>query len=232
MRTLVRPRCASRIGQRTAEYIIWTTFASLGWLVFFPAFVPTLCSTARAQDAFVIPVAPEQAQPRWVFELHTGFSFPLETDALCPVGRGCVLRGGGGIGTSVERRSPNGFGWMIGYSAWFLDSDSVFELAVQQILRSGLRYTMPTDTVLHPVFELSLGIMGYGDTFQVDTIGALVQAFGGAEIELNESFGLLVGIALRAFTHTEFRTERDGVLRGSSGVFSETAVLQIGLTIM
>ena len=91
---------------------------------------------------------------------------------------------------------------------------------------------MPTDTVLHPVFELSLGVMGYGDTFDVDTVGGLLQAFGGAEIELNESFGLLVGIALRAFTHTEFETDRDGVQRGNDGLFSETAVLQVGLTVM
>jgi hypothetical protein len=225
MRTLVRPRCASRIGLRLVERV----FVAACLATWVAVLVP---STTRAEDTFVIPVAPEQAPPRWVFELHTGFSFPLQTDALCPDGRGCVLRGGGGIGTSVERRSPNGFGWLVGYEDWFLDSDSVYELAVQQILRGGLRYTMPTDTVLHPVFELSLGVMGYGDTFEIETFGGLLQAFGGAEIELNETFGLLLGLALRAFTHTEFRTERDGVLRGKDGVFSETAVLEIGLTVM
>ena len=185
-----------------------------------------------ASEQFVVPPAPNDAAPRHVLDVHTGFAAPLQNKSLCPRGSGCVYQSGGGIGATVERRWPNGFGALVGYDLWFLDSDSVFELGVQQALRAGARYTMPTDILFHPVFELSLGGTGYGDTFRVATVGVLAQAFAGGEIELSERFGLLAGIGLRAFSHSEFRTERDRVLRGNDGIFSEAFFFQIGLTVM
>jgi hypothetical protein len=178
-------------------------------------------TTARPDEAFVIPPAPSRADPRLSLDVHAAISTMLNNDSLCPRG-GCVMRGGGGIGATVERRWPNGLGAFGGYDAWFLDSDSVYELGVQQALRGGLRYTLPNDIVLHPVFELSLGITGYGDTFRVATVGVLAQPFAGAEFELSETFGLRAGIGLRAFSHSEFRTERDNIPRGRNGVFSES----------
>jgi hypothetical protein len=121
---------------------------------------------------------------------------------------------------------------MLAYDVWFLDTDSVYELGVQQLLRAGLRYTMPTAIVFHPVFELTGGGMGYGDTFSIATVGVLAQAMGGAEIELSESFGLRAGIGLRAFSHTPFRTERDGVLRGKGGAFSQSFFFEVALTFL
>ena len=201
--------------------------------------VALACQPARADDltepgrgAFVIPPAPSEADPRLSLEVHTDIAASLNHDSLCPSGAGCVMRGGGGIGATVERRWPVGVGVYVGYDAWFLDSDSVYELGVQQALRGGARYTLPNDVVLHPVFELSLGIMGYGDTFRVATVGVLIQPFAGAELELSETFGLRAGIGLRAFSHTEFRTERDAVLRGNDGLFSESVYFEFGLTVM
>lgn len=195
------------------------------------------CHALRARaDArelpFAVPPAPSQAEPRLALEVHTGFSMALNNAALCPGGSGCVFRNGGGIGATVERRWSSGFGAFGGYDAWFLDSDSVYELGTQQVLRGGVRYTMPTDIVFHPVFELGFGLMGYGDTFRVATVGLLAQAFAGAEIELSETFGLRAGFGLRAFTHTEFRTERDSVLRGEDGLFTESVFFEMGLTVM
>ncbi len=189
-------------------------------------------ASAAAEEPFVIPVAREKAAPRPVLEAHAALSFPLRTTALCPADTGCVMRGGGGVGASFEQRRPSGFGWLVGYDVWFLDTDSVFELGVQQVVRTGMRYTMPTDTVLHPVFELSVGVMGYGDTFDVATTGVLVSGFGGIEVELTETFGLLLGYGMRAFTHTQFRTARDNVSRGDDGFSTEAAQAQLGLTVM
>jgi hypothetical protein len=188
--------------------------------------------TLPGHGAFVIPPAPSETAPRPSLEVHTDIAGTLNHHSLCPSGHGCVMRGGGGIGATVERRWPRGLGVFAGYDAWFLDSDSVYELGVQQALRGGARYTLPNDVVLHPVFELSLGVMGFGDTFRVATVGALIQPFAGAELELSETFGLRFGVGLRAFSHTEFRTQRDAVLRGSNGLFSESVYLEIGLTVM
>ncbi len=187
---------------------------------------------ADSDRAFEIPPAPRDAAPRHTLEFHSSFSTSLHNVSLCPPGQGCVFQGGGGLGASVERRWPDGFGAFGGYDVWFLDSDSVYELGVQQSWRAGGRYTMPTDLVLHPLFELSLGGMGYGDTFRIATVGVMLQGFGGCEIELSERFGLLLGVGLRAFSHRRFRTQRDGVVRGRDGLFSESLFLQAGLTVM
>jgi hypothetical protein len=183
-------------------------------------------------EILVIPPPPSRAAPRYALEVHTGLALPLDNDSLCPSGAGCVLEAGGGIGVSLERRWPSGFGALAAYDVWFLDSDSVYELAVQQLLRGGMRYTMPTDFVFHPIFELSLGFMGLGDIFRIATGGLLLQAFSGVETELTESFGVRMGMGLRAFSHSSFRTERDGVRRGDGIRFSEAFFVEVGLTVM
>ena len=188
----------------------------------------------RAEDSekFEIPPAPSRAKPRLALEVHASLARPLDNRSLCPRGVGCVLQSGGGVGASLERRRPTGFGVFGAYDVWFLDSDSVYELGVQQAVRAGVRYTMPTEIVFHPVFDVSLGVMVYGDTFRLATIGGLADLFAGAEIELSATFGLRVGLGLRVFSHSSFRTERDSALRGQSGVFAEYIQLQVGLTVM
>jgi hypothetical protein len=185
-----------------------------------------------APAPFEIPPAPSRAEPRFALEVHASFAGPLDNRSLCPRGVGCVLQSGGGIGFSLERRRPTGFGVFGAYDVWFLDSDSVYELGVQQVFRAGVRYTMPTEIVFHPVFDVSLGVMGYGDTFRVATVGALADVFAGGEIELSETFGLRIGMGLRFFSHSSFRSERDSILRGHDGVFAEYIQGQIGLTVM
>lgn len=185
----------------------------------------------RASDAFVVPPSPARAAPRFAIELHTGLTVPLDTQNLCPPNAGCVLQSGGGVGVSIEHRYPQGFGALLAYDAWFIDSDSVYELAVQQLLRGGARYTMPTEYVFHPIFEVSVGAMGLGDSFAISTVGFVAQAFAGGELELTETFGVRMGFGLRAFSHSDFRTTRDDVDRGA-GRFSEAAFVEVGLTIL
>ena len=142
------------------------------------------------------------------------------------------MENGGGVGSSVERRWPNGLGLMAGYDLWFLDTDSVYELGVQQLFRAGLRYTLPTNYIFHPMFEFGAGLMVYGDTFQAATAGVLLQPLVGVEVELTESVGLRCGLGVRVFSHQAFRTQRDDVLRGASGTFSESLYLELGLTFL
>jgi hypothetical protein len=187
---------------------------------------------AADQDAFVIPPPPATVTPQLAIEVHTGLTLPLGNAGLCPKGSGCVLQSGGGIGASIERRRPSGIGVLLAYDAWFLDSDSVYELAVQQQLRVGMRYTAPTEFVFHPIFELSSGAMVFGDIFRAATVGVVFQGFSGVEAELTESFGVRLGFGMRGFSHTPFRTQRDGVRRGASEHFSEAFFIEVGLTYM
>ncbi len=198
-----------------------------------------LAHSARAADLpelgtgeFVIPPPPAEAAPRLAIEVHTGLTLPLRNGALCPKDYGCVLQAGGGIGFSLERRLPSGFGLLAAYDAWFLDSDSVYELAVQQQLRVGMRFTAPTDYVFHPIFELSGGAMVFGDIFRAATVGVVFQGFSGVETEMTESFGVRIGLGVRGFSHTPFVTDRDGVRRGAREHFSEAFFIEVGLTYM
>jgi hypothetical protein len=192
---------------------------------------PLLTPKAREQP-FSIPPSPAKARPRLAAELHISFAGPLNNGSLCPHGVGCVFQSGGGVGASVERRWPTGLGAFGAYDIWFLGSDSVYELGVQQAVRGGVRYTMPTEIVLHPLFDFSIGAMGYGDTFRVATVGGLAEIFAGAEIELTAKFGLRLGLGMRVFSHSRFRTQRDQILRGNHAFLAETLTAQVGLTIM
>lgn len=220
---------------RVARVCLWLLAACIGAGLSPQAGQLWGCTVARAEAldqrfAFEVPPAPAQTRPHLGFDVHTGFVAPLNHRSLCPGDAGCVMGNGGGVGGSVELRWPGGFGVMAAYDIWFLDTDSVYELGVQQILRAGLRYTMPTEIIFHPLFEVSGGAMTYGDTFRAATAGAVLQVLGGAEIELTESFGLRLGLGVRVFSHRAFRTERDGVLRGKHGAFSESFYVEVGLT--
>src|SRR4030095_16562598 len=76
-----------------------------------------------------ILVPPEAQKPVLAGEVHVDMLFPLLRKAFCPEGAACVLEEGLGLGFSVERRWPTGLGLILGYDAWFLNSNNVFELA-------------------------------------------------------------------------------------------------------
>jgi hypothetical protein len=142
-----------------------------------------------------------------------------------------VYAGGGGVGASAEKRWPIGLGVFAAYDAWFIDSSSVYELGVQQTLRGGGRFTLQNPQLAHPVFELSVGVTSLGDTFLADSFGVVLQALVALEVELSHQFGLMGGIGLRAFSSSQFRTERDDVVRGGGLRLNEVLFLQMALTI-
>jgi hypothetical protein len=186
----------------------------------------------RGATRFRPPRAPELAPPRLTIELHTGVVSPLENRGLCPADGGCVLQSGGGVGGTGEWRWPSGFGMLLGYDLSFFDTDAVFELGVQNALRTGLRFTAPTDIIFHPTFEVAGGGHLFGDTFQVATFGALVQVGAGAEVELSATYCMRASIGMRVLSHSRFRTARDGVLRGDDYPLAAQFYAELGLGFM
>lgn len=239
MRTLarcVRAKTSARPAVLPVRSAAWLWGAVIGvWLsVGVWSVSPPSTAHAWARDDgtdahLVVPPPPKLAPPRLTLGLHTGISAPLNHESLCPAGLGCVLRTGGGVGGSLEQRWPSGFGVAVAYELFFFDTDSVYELGVQQILHAGLRYTMPTDVIFHPMFAITGGAHVYGDTFAVATGGVLCQIMAGADIELTATFALQIGVGLRIFSHRAFRTRRDDVLRGDGGKFSESFLFEVGL---
>jgi hypothetical protein len=193
--------------------------------------LPCSSRAADPQVPFRIPPAPNLLPPRWFLEFNLTAVAPTDTDGLCPEGSGCVYSGGAGVGATAENRWPTGWGAFVAYDIWFIDSESVYELGVQQSARGGARYTWPNATIAHPVAELGGGLTAFGDTFRFSTVGVLVQGMLGLELELSRHFGVLGGFGLRAFSHSRFRTGRDDVARGRGEIFSQALFLHIGLTV-
>ena len=208
--------------------------------------VLALAPVAQAQDGdaeprrprFAPPPAPDDQEPVLGGEVHIVAVSPISRDPLCPAGSdpmmeaGCVFSGGGGVGLSLERRWPRGLSIMLGYEAWFLDSNAVYELAVMQEVRAMVRYLFFDRAAMHPFLGFGLGAMLFGDTLSIAAVGGAVDIAIGVEIELTETFALVLATPVRIFTTTSFVTPRDGTRRAEEGGFNSAVCLHIGLSVL
>jgi len=168
--------------------------------------------------------------PTLVGEVHLSAVIPFAREPLCPVDRPCVLGGGGGIGGTLEHRWSIGFALFVGYDAWFLDSDGVYEIGVLQLLRAGARYVFMMDSLLHPFLDAGVGLVLFGDTFLVSAAGGAIQLTLGAEIELSDEIAMTLSTAWRFFVTSEFSTSSDRTVRGGEGLNAAVAI-QIGFAL-
>lgn len=184
-------------------------------------------------EAFELPRAPEELDPLLSVEVHVAAVVPVTRKPLCPpdVER-CVFRGGGGVGGSIERRWPTGLALGLGYDAWFLDSDNVYELGVMQMLSARLRYYFLRESVLHPFVAGGAGALIFGDTLQIATVGVGVEAAVGVEIELTETIALAGVLPWRFFTTSPFQTTRDRAERAQEPGVNVAVSFQVGLVVV
>lgn len=200
--------------------------------------VLSFASVAAAQEPsadaphYEVPRAWEQLEPALAGEGYVATIFPLSSDPLCPTGADCIFQGGFAFGAALEWRWPKGLAMGIGYDAWFLDGNGVYELGVMHFVRGHIRYLFMHDRLLHPFVGASLGAFVFGDSFGVATAGIGLEGRVGVELELTESIALLVAVPLRAITSLPFQTERDRVERAQDIGVSFASALQIGMTIV
>jgi hypothetical protein len=199
---------------------------------------------ARAQDTadpdderggahrFQPPPAPGSVDPVLGGEVHVIAVSPLAREPLCPPDAACVFSGGGGIGVSLERRWPEGLSIMLGYEAWFLDSNTVYELAVLQGVRAMLRYLLFQRSAVHPFGAVGIGALIFGDTLTIAAIGGALDVGVGLEVELTETFSLVVMIPARFFITSSFVTPRDKTHRAEEGGVNSALSLHIGLAVL
>jgi len=217
-----------------------TPFATLVLLVSASAAAQPPGDTGSGQDAsdadvaaegFELPRDPDAIDPVLAVDVHFSAVVPIASGPLCPPGEECVFGAGGGVGLGLERRWPNGIALGIGYDAWFLDSNNVYELAVMQMLSARLRYYFLPESIVHPWLGVAVGALIFGDTLQIATLGVAGVAEVGLEWELTESIALLLGIPFRFFTTSSFQTRRDRVERAEEPGLNVAAAFQFGLAI-
>ena len=181
---------------------------------------------------FELPPVPIDIDPVLAVDVHFAAVFPIVRDPLCPADEKCVFAGGGGVGLGVERRWPTGVSLGLGYDAWFLDSNNVYELAVMQMLSARVKYYLLPESIVHPVVGAGIGALVFGDTLEIATLGVAGIASVGLEWELTESIALLVSVPFRFFTTSSFQTRRDRVERAEEPGLNIAASLQFGLVIV
>ena len=165
-------------------------------------------------------------------EVHIIAIAPVARAPLCPEDAECVFSGGGGVGLSLERRWPQGLSIMLGYEAWFLDSNAVYELAVLQVVRAMVRYLFFDRAAVHPFAAVGIGALIFGDTLAIAAIGGAVDVGAGLEIELTETFSLVLMVPARFFITSSFVTPRDRTRRAEEGGMNATLSLHIGLAVL
>jgi hypothetical protein len=159
-----------------------------------------------------------------IVEIHGQVAAPFERSTICPPGADCVLGIGVGLGAQLEWRLPDRVGIFGAYDFWILDSAGVYEIGAAHALRGGVRYTFDDTALLHPFVDGSIGVLTFGETGLVATVGGLVAAGGGAELEISGSVSIVGAAELWLFSTAPFQT-RDGALRAAG--FGVTAVVQV-----
>lgn len=177
------------------------------------------------------PPAPEEHPPTLSVEVHGGAEVPLERGAICPAAAGCVLGAGVVAGVRIERRSSDRVGLFAGYDFWLLDSDGVFELGALHAVRAGIRYVLDDSMLVHPFIEGAIGFLAFGDTANVVTLGGLVSAGAGAELELSESVAFVTSLEAWFLSTGPFTT-REGATRADPFGVNIALQITIGVSVL
>ena len=177
------------------------------------------------------PPAPDDHPATLAVEVHGGANAPIERSTICPPSAGCVLGLGVGVGVLMERRTSDRIGLFAGYDFWLLDSNGVFELGALHAIRGGIRYVFDDSTMVHPFVDAAVGLMAFGDTASVATLGGLITAGGGAELELSESVLFVTSVETWLFATGPFET-RDAVERASDFGVNVALQITIGISVL
>jgi len=169
---------------------------------------------------------PETLPPDVTLEVRGAAIVPLYRDALCPGAAQCVFNAGVGVGVGVERRWPDGWGFLSRYDVWVIDASSLYEIGIMHSVRIGTRYVIDQATMVHPYLEALAGFLAFGDTTTVSAAGGSVTLGAGTEIELTDVLVLDVDAELWTLA-TGFFATRDGVRRSDG--FGPNLALQISV---
>lgn len=196
---------------------------------------PEAVARAQGDEAapeFLVPPAPDNQSPRIAGEVHLDLAFALADSNICPSGGECVFNSGGGIGGALERRYPSGAAVGIGYDAWFLDGNGVYELATLQVLRGYVKYLLLHDRFMHPFFGVGVGGVLFGDSFRVESVGGALDFISGVELEVSPTLAVTTTLTWRLVMNTAFTTENDMFPRSQSPGVNVALGLQFGLVIL
>jgi hypothetical protein len=131
------------------------------------------------------------------FQYGVAFTGEQVVDAgpICKdLSKPCVLGDGGGIIIRGGWRSSGPLYLGGAYELTKQDPNKLFRIAMLQQARGEARYYIATHRVTEPYASASLGVVGYGNEWKVDTYGPIGSVGGGIEYQLTQR--TVVGLAL------------------------------------
>lgn len=200
--------------------------ASMAWAQDAPAETTGNDADTTGEHHVEPPPPPSTLPPDVTLEIRGAAIVPLFRDALCPGNHQCVFNSGVGVGVGVERRWPDGWGFLSYYDFWIVDAASLYEIGTLHSARLGARYVIDQSTLLHPFVEALVGFLAFGDTTTVAAAGGSLTVGAGAEIELTDVLVIDVDAMLWTLATGYFMT-RDGVRRSDG--FGPNVALQISV---
>jgi hypothetical protein len=119
----------------------------------------------------------------------------LDAGPMCnDLSKPCILGSGGGVIIRGGWRSSGPLYLGGAYELTKQDPNKLYRIALLQQARFEARYYMATHRVVEPYGSASLGVIGYGNEWAVDTYGGTGSLGGGIEYQITQT--TVVGVAL------------------------------------
>jgi hypothetical protein len=108
----------------------------------------------------------------------------ISAGPVCNGSQNCILGSGGGLSVRVGWRPAHVFYVGGAYEMSKQDPNQLYRLGILQQARAEMRRFFPTGKDWSPFALLAAGVVGYGDTWGIDTWGGIATFGGGLEVEL------------------------------------------------
>jgi len=170
-----------------------------------PSPIPAAEPTTDAEEAARITRELERAPPppSHVVYFQYGVAFTseqiLSAGAMCDdLKQPCILGAGGGIVIRGGWRSSGSLYLGGAYELTKQDPNKLYRIALLQQARAEARYYLTTHRVAEPYATGSVGVMGYGNEWKVDTYGPVGSIGAGIEYQVTQRtvIGLAMGYRL------------------------------------
>jgi hypothetical protein len=109
----------------------------------------------------------------------------------------CILGSGGGVIIRGGWRSSGPLYLGGAYELTKQDPNKLYRIAMLQQARFEARYYVPTYRVVEPYASASLGVIGYGNEWAVDTYGGTGSLGAGIEYQITQTTVVGVGLTYR-----------------------------------
>lgn len=167
-----------------------------------PVPAPTDTVDAAEEERFSRELEHAPPPPSHVVYFQYGVAFTanqvLAPGPICDdLTKPCILGSGGGVIIRGGWRSSGPLYFGGAYELTKQDPNKLYRIALLQQARFEARYYVPTHRIVEPYGAASVGVIGYGNEWKVDTWGGTGSIGGGLEYQITQTTVVGVGLTYR-----------------------------------